>query len=112
MDSPTGFESWMIIKKDTLKIIGDLGFKGFNHQQGSIDLGYGIIKEKRQKGYAFEAVNELILWALSNDIVKEITASCLLENQSSINLLNKFNFKQLSQDNSMVYWSLTNTKFK
>lgn len=32
MDSPTGFESWMIIKKDTLEIIGDLGFKGFNHQ--------------------------------------------------------------------------------
>lgn len=30
--SPTGFESWMIIKKDTLEIIGDLGFKGFNHQ--------------------------------------------------------------------------------
>ena len=54
MDSPTGFESWMIIKKDTLEIIGDLGFKGFNHQKGSIDLGYGIIKEERQKGYAFK----------------------------------------------------------
>ena len=59
-----------------------------------------------------KAVNELILWALSNDIVKEITASCLLENQSSINLLNKFNFKPVKQDDSMIYWSLTNTQEK
>lgn len=31
VESPTGFESWMIIKNDTLEIIGDAGFKGFNH---------------------------------------------------------------------------------
>ena len=30
VDAPTGFESWMIIKKDTSEIIGDAGFKGFN----------------------------------------------------------------------------------
>lgn len=50
--SPRGYESWMIIKKDTLEIIGDLGFKGFNNETESIDIGYGIIKEERRKGYA------------------------------------------------------------
>ena len=52
VESPTGFESWMVIKKDSLEIIGDVGFKGFNYKEENIDLGYGIIKEERRKGYA------------------------------------------------------------
>lgn len=74
VESPTGFESWMIIKNDTLEIIGDAGFKGFNYIKKNADIGYGIIKEERRKGYAEEAVKELIKWAFSKDIVKEITA--------------------------------------
>jgi ribosomal-protein-alanine N-acetyltransferase len=35
---PTGFESWMIIKKDTKEIIGDLGFKGFNDKDENVDI--------------------------------------------------------------------------
>ena len=106
--TPTGFESWMIIKKDTSEIIGDLGFKGFNPKGNNIDLGYGIIKEERRKGYAEEAVKEIINWAFSNEIIKEITANCLTENTSSINLLSKFNFSQLKTENGMIYWSLEN----
>lgn len=107
--SPTGFESWMIVKKDTLEIIGDLGFKGFNYEEGTIDLGYGIIKEERRKGYAEEAATELLKWALSDKVVKEVTASCLIDNVSSINLLKKLNFTETKRDDSMVYWSLPNS---
>ncbi|MFK7058712.1 GNAT family N-acetyltransferase [Flavobacterium oreochromis] len=106
VEHPTGYESWMIIKKDTLEIIGDLGFKGFNNEEGNVDLGYGIIKEERRKGYAAEAVSEIIKWAFSNKIVKEITANCLAENISSINLLNKFKFRQVKTENDMIYWNL------
>jgi [ribosomal protein S5]-alanine N-acetyltransferase len=108
VESPTGFESWMIIKRDTLEIIGDLGFKGFNHEAGNIDIGYGIIKEERRKGYAEEAVAKLMNWAFSNEIVKEITARCLVDNLSSINLLKKFNFTETTEVNGMIYWVLRN----
>ena len=110
--SPTGFESWMIIKNDTLEIIGDVGFKGFNDKAGNIDIGYGIIKEERQKGYAGEAVKEIIKWAFSNEIVREITANCLRENINSINLLSKFNFRKLRTENEMIYWTLENKNFE
>jgi ribosomal-protein-alanine N-acetyltransferase len=112
VESPTGFESWMIIKKETLEIIGDLGFKGFNYKDENIDIGYGIIKEERRKGYAEEAVNEIIKWAFSNEIVRKITANCLAENINSINLLTKFNFIELSTENGMIYWTLENKNFK
>jgi len=108
VEYPTGYESWMIIKKETSEIIGDLGFKGFNSEEENIDLGYGIIKEERRKGYAEEAVSEIIKWAFSNKIVKEITANCLTENVSSINLLNKFNFIKLKTEDDMIYWNLSN----
>lgn len=109
---PTGFESWMVIKKDTSEIIGDLGFKGFNREDNGIDIGYGIIKEERRKGYAGEAVTEIINWALLNEIVKEITASCSIHNLNSINLLTKFNFKKLRAEGEMIYWKLENHNFK
>lgn len=106
VESPTGFESWMIIKKNTLEIIGDIGFKGFNYEGENADIGYGIIKEERRKGYAEEAATELLKWAFSKEIIKEITARCLIENISSINLLKKLNFTETKKDNEMIYWSL------
>lgn len=112
VESPTGFESWMIIKKETFEIIGDLGFKGFNYKDKNIDIGYGIIKEERRKGYAEEAVKEIIKWAFSNEIVKEITANCLTENTNSTNLLTKFNFTKLRVENGMIYWNFENKNFK
>ncbi len=110
--APTGFESWMIIKNDSLEIIGDIGFKGFNHAEQNIDLGYGIIKNERRKGYAEEAARAIINWALAHKEVNEITAKCLIGNIGSINLLRKLNFVQTMQDDAMVYWKLENEVFK
>lgn len=110
--SPTGFESWMIIKNDTLEIIGDAGFKGFNYVEKNADIGYGIIKEERRKGYAEEAVTELIKWAFSKGTVKEITAGCLLDNVGSIPLLKKLNFTETKRDNEMLYWAVQNKMYK
>lgn len=108
VESPTGFESWMIIKKDSFEIIGDLGFKGFNCEEENIDIGYGIIKEERRKGYAEEAVTELLKWVRSKKIVKEITARCLIDNVGSINLLKNLNFTEIKKDDKMFFWSLQN----
>ena len=112
LESPTGFESWMIIKNDTREIIGDAGFKGFNPEKRNVDLGYGIIKEERRKGYAEEAATVLIKWAFSNEIVKEITASCQSDNINSVNLLQKLNFIKTEEENEMMHWSLQNLNFQ
>jgi [ribosomal protein S5]-alanine N-acetyltransferase len=108
VEAPSGFESWMIIKKDSFEVIGDIGFKGFNYEQENIDIGYGIIKEERRKGFAEESGTALIKWAFSSKIVKEITAKCLITNVCSINLLRKLNFIEIKEDNEMAYWSLQN----
>ncbi len=105
VELPSGFESWMIIKKDSSEIIGDIGFKGFNVGEENIDLGYGIIKEERRKGFAIEAATALINWVFSNSVVKEITARCLIDNIGSVKLLHKLDFRETTRNNEMIYWS-------
>jgi ribosomal-protein-alanine N-acetyltransferase len=106
VEAPTGFESWMIVKKETREIIGDIGFKGLQEDSKEIDLGYGIIKEERLKGYTFEAASTLISWAFSSNHINHITASCNLNNVSSIKLLTKLNFKLLKEEKEMAIWTL------
>ena len=112
VEAPTGFESWMIVKNDTSEIIGDVGFKGYNYQEENIDIGYGIIQQERRNGYADEAASALIKWAFSNENIKEITARCLIENVSSIQLLKKMKFIEIKKDENMIYWSLSNNNLK
>jgi len=105
VDAPTGFESWLIITKEEMKIIGDIGFKGIPNPSGEVDLGYGIIETEQRKGYAIEAAKALSNWALSHPNVKTITAKCLLNNYGSFKILEKLNFTKIAQDENMQYWS-------
>ncbi|MFS0553941.1 GNAT family N-acetyltransferase [Brevibacillus sp. 179-C9.3 HS] len=102
---PTGFESWMIISTDGMKIIGDAGFKGRPNAEGEVDIGYGIIEAERKKGYAIEAATGLANWALSQPEVKKITAKCLLDNIDSAKVLVKMGFEEIKRDDTMIYWS-------
>lgn len=106
VDYPTGFESWMIIKKETREIIGDCGFKGYNFITRNADIGYGIIEDEQKKGFAMEATKTLINWAFSDNDLEEITAACLKENTSSSKLLQKLNFQIIDQNDTMIFWSL------
>jgi len=107
VEGPTGFESWLVIKRDTGEIIGDIGFKGFDDKSASCDIGYGIVETERRQGYAEEAARTLIQWAFSNDFLSCITAKCLLENVSSQNLLLRLNFTESDRDHEMIYWVLS-----
>ena len=89
-----------------MKIIGSTGFKGVPNEEGSIDIGYGIISQEQKKGYAIEAVTALANWALAKNEVNNITARCLLTNSSSARLLEKMKFIEISRDDEMIYWKL------
>jgi len=106
---PSGFESWMIIIRDTNLIIGDAGFKGLPNKSGEIDLGYGIIAAERNKGFAYEATVGLLNWAFNQEEVAAVTASCLINNLGSQRILSLLNFSTIKNDNKMIYWRLSNT---
>lgn len=101
---PTGFESWLIVKKDGFVIIGDAGFKGQPSAAGTIDIGYAIIAIERMQGFAAETVQALIQWAFNQPNVNSIKASCLISNSGSQKILQKFEFSELNRNEEMIFW--------
>lgn len=35
-------QTWMIVRKDNMKVIGDIGFHGKPDGKGEVEVGYGI----------------------------------------------------------------------
>ena len=106
VEEPSGFESWMMIERNTKMIIGDIGFKGLPNETNEIDLGYGIIASQRKKGFANEAAAGILSWAFRQKTVKAITASCHVDNIGSQKILSLLNFSVIKQEDEMIYWRL------
>jgi len=109
LSEPTGFEGWVIVRKEDMLIIGDGGFKGEPDESGEIEIGYGFVKSQRRKGYGYEAVKALVQWGLKQDKVNKIKADCLIDNIGSIRILQKVGMSEVKRDHDMIYWELSST---
>ncbi|MDN3015671.1 GNAT family N-acetyltransferase [Paenibacillus sp. BSR1-1] len=102
-----GWGVWLVINKENNAIIGDIGFKGKPDSENIVEVGYGIVPAAQNKGYATEAVNEILKWAFSSGNVKTIVAECLIDNITSIKVLEKLNMKRIGIKNNMYLWQLS-----
>ncbi|MBR5410576.1 MAG: GNAT family N-acetyltransferase [Clostridia bacterium] len=84
------FAIWVIESKDGIHI-GDLCFKGLG-PAGSAEIGYGISEEFRDKGFATEAVDAAVNWALAQPDVKSVEAETEPDNRASQRVLEKCGF--------------------
>ncbi|PEE33541.1 GNAT family N-acetyltransferase [Bacillus cereus] len=103
-----GFDSWIIVAKDTKEIVGGIGFFGNPDLDGMIEIGFATNESQRRKGYCFEAAQKLLNWASNHDEVKYITARCELDNTSSKNVLMKLGFQMDHRDTELIYWKYSN----
>lgn len=85
------YAMWMIELADGTPI-GDLCFKGLN-ESGTPEIGYGIFKEYQGQGYATEAVQAAVDWALRDPKVMAVEAETTIENIASQRVLTKCGFK-------------------
>ena len=105
-ESLLGWGAWLVFEKESNHCIGDIGFKGKPDSEKMVEVGYGIIPSAQNKGYATEAVREIINWAFSTNQVKNVTAQCLVNNIPSIKVLEKLNMKQIGQEDNLLKWEL------
>lgn len=101
----------LIMHKEDQVIIGDIGFMGPPDEAGRIEIGYSIIPEYRNQGYATEMACHLIAWGLSQPCVSSVIASCLDSNLGSIKVLEKVGMRRLSADGNMLKWEIPNPSF-
>lgn len=97
-----------LVERATLTAIGQLGCKGKPDENGSVEIGYGLIPEVWGRGYATEIVGALVFWLRKQPGVKMVTAECLATNPASIRVLQKTGFKNVerkpSEEGLLLLW--------
>lgn len=99
--------SWIITRKKDDAMIGDLGFKGKPGQSKTVEIGYGLLEQFQNKGYATEAVEALIFWAWSSGKVSKIIAETDRQNKASMRVLQKLKMRLAAQNNGKFFWELS-----
>ena len=83
---------WIIIGKTDNKKMGTCGFHCWDHDKAKVDIGYDLKKDFWGNGYMQEAIKGIIKFAEIKMDIFEINACIYVENQKSINLVEKLNF--------------------
>ncbi len=101
---------WYAIKIDCDERIlcGSVKFKGAPDNEGKIEIGYSVLPEFQQKGFATEMVGGLIRWVREQNGVVRIDAQTTIDNVGSICVLKKNGFIQFENagDQDSVWFSL------
>jgi RimJ/RimL family protein N-acetyltransferase len=94
-----GWATWyfLLSRDGRLRAIGIGGFKGKPSADGMVEVGYSIMPEYQERGYASEAVARLVEWAFSHAEVELVTAETLPELVKSIRVLEKNSFRFLGE---------------
>lgn len=100
------YTNWVIILKETSFAIGGIGFSGTPGAEGRTMVGYGLNTAYFGKGYASEALAELIRWGFIHSDLKAIIADTPLQNEGSHRVLVKNRFTETGRDEELIHWVL------
>ncbi len=85
------FGRYFIVEKISDKFIGILLFRK-DKKRARVEIGYSLIKDEWNKGYATEIVKESIEWLFEQNRFVSISAITELSNENSKNVLLKCGF--------------------
>lgn len=85
------YAPWKMVLAGSQESVGDLCFKGpvKNH---SVEIGYGIQKDREGRGYATEALRAMTQWAFRQKDVVFVEAETAPDNKASQRVLEKCGF--------------------
>lgn len=77
---------WIIVRKNDNKLVGmlELRVEGFR-----ADLGYVVAREFWGLGYTTEVTKSVVEWALAQENIYRVWATCDIENLASVRVLEK-----------------------
>lgn len=99
-DAPEEASWWnyLIILRDESRLIGTCGYKGPPEPDGSVEIGYEIADAYQSRGFATEAARALLHHALIHPAVKSVKACTLAEENPSVKLLRRLDFRFIQEE--------------
>lgn len=90
---------WAITLNDSDKLIGTICLFDFSNDNRKAEIGYELLPNFQKNGIMQEAISAIINYGVNQIGLKTIEACTHSENEHSIQLLIKFNFKKKSSSN-------------
>lgn len=100
------FGVWVMIERRSSSVVGDIGFIGPPDEDGSVEVGYSVVPDRRRRGYATEAARAIVAWALDQPGVKMVVAGCDSDNAPSIHTLERAGFQRTGEADGQIRWAL------
>lgn len=79
-------------------LIGSVGYCGPPTADGTVEVGYGIVSDRRRRGFASEAVHGLVARAFEQASVRRVIAHTYPSLTASIGVLQKCGFQLLPEE--------------
>ncbi len=86
---------WLISLRDGDEAVGAAGFTGAPNADGVVYVGYSIYPWHERRGYATEAVDALIAWAIECENVRAVRATIPPWNAPSLRVAAKLGMSQV-----------------
>ena len=104
---------WAITLGDRNILVGTVCLFSFSDENSKCEIGYELLTNFQSQGIMKEAVEKVIDYAFNTIKVQKIEAFLHRDNQSSINLLEKFSFRNSNEPDEtnpeLICYHLTNS---
>jgi len=87
----------IVLGGPTRAFVGHIGFHGRPNDNGAAELGYTVFPEFRRHGYATEATQGLMDWALRQHRMGRFLVSISPDNHPSLAMAVKLGFRQIGE---------------
>jgi len=84
---PGPFTHYQLLLAGEDLVIGDIGFHAPPDELGEVSIGFGLVPAARGRGFAQEALQALLAWALARPEVRAVHADTDLINMASQRVL-------------------------
>ncbi|MGV9303936.1 GNAT family N-acetyltransferase [Nonomuraea sp. NPDC003727] len=95
-----------IVERETGLVVGAIGLF-WPPNDGSLEIGYGVVPSRRGRGYATEAAGAMVAFAFTAPGVHTVHAGVEQANPASARVLEKAGLRLLSSDATTARYAVT-----
>ncbi|QIQ07298.1 GNAT family N-acetyltransferase [Streptomyces liangshanensis] len=103
---PQPFGAYEIRRREDGRAVGGLGFHGAPDEDRAVTIGYGLIPSAQGRGYASEALRELLRFARSRGITR-VDGDADHDNVASHRVMGAAGMRLVSEDAELRYFRIT-----
>ncbi len=96
---------YQLVRRADSMVVGDIGFHAPPDSGGTVTVGYGLAAQARGQGYATEALQALIGWALAQPNVRRVEADTAHGNVPSQRVMERAGMRLIGCNDHLRFYS-------